>query len=700
MTPLQAALAYAEQGWYVFPIYEPEGDSCACGDAKCNHPAKHPRTPNGHLDATIDPVRVRAWWRRWSRANVGIACGPSGLVVTDIDPRHNGDASFEALRAELGATAFDTLTHQTGGGGAHYLFRASRELVEMIGSHTNALGPDFPGIDVKAGGGYVLAPPSQHISGALYTKELSSPDEPAELPQRLAAMLLGSQERKPIAGVDDGAPIPQGERNATLTRYAGRLQREGTGTRAIRYALRAVNQERCKPPMPEREVDGIAKSVGRYKPAPHGVLSNASGVASEPNDESEERKSRAWPLRSAADITLDNIAPVEMDVDDLIERDSGPVMIFGMPESLKSWIALHVSRCMVTREPVFGHFAVTRRRESVFLNFDAPAKAFERRVALTRSGMGGDGATKLLFASPETYEAEQLKETMEEHAGAFVSLDCLADVYRPDPRTERGEAMRAWLRDLRKLYEKFGSNGIIVDHSRRPKPGDPSETERYYGSVQKKAALRQMWFVERLRQADGDPSVIRAKIVCEKLSEAEKFKTFVIEARWSPDSVTLSYVGPLSAEVARADAAARHREIIEPYLRDNRDGLTTSQLVTMTHLSKKQVLAAVKTPGIAGTGKGKNQRWVLCEASDDDESGDEAFLRSQTLADGNEGTNRRASSLRVEPLAGARAENVDQTQTRASHGRDSFPNDGNESGNEWAAQAVALHESAEVTRDW
>ena len=104
--------------------------------------------------------------------------------------------------------------------------------------------------------------------------------------------------------------------------------------------------------------------------------------------------------------------------------------------------------------------------------------------------------------------------------------------------------------------------------------------------------------------------------------------------------MTLSYIGPLSEEVARADAAARHREIIEPYLSDNRDGLTTAQLVTMTHLSKKQVLAAVKTPGIAGTGKGKNQRWVLCDASDDDES--EAFLRSQTLGGGNEGTNRRA----------------------------------------------------------
>ena len=169
---------------------------------------------------------------------------------------------------------------------------------------------------------------------------------------------------------------------------------------------------------------------------------------------------------------------------------------------------------MLTREPVFGHFEVARRSEAVFLDFDAPSKAFERRVALTRTGMAGDDAAKLLFASPETYDAEPLRKTMEEHAGAFVSLDCLADVYRTDPRIERGEAMRAWLRNLRKLYETFGCNGVVVDHSRRPTPGVPSETERYYGSVQKKAALRQMWFVERLRQADGDPSVIRAKIVC------------------------------------------------------------------------------------------------------------------------------------------------------------------------------------------
>ena len=58
--------------------------------------------------------------------------------------------------------------------------------------------------------------------------------------------------------------------------------------------------------------------------------------------EGEERKTEAWPLRSAADVALDDIPPIVWDVVDLIARDSGPVMIFGMPESLKSLFAQHV----------------------------------------------------------------------------------------------------------------------------------------------------------------------------------------------------------------------------------------------------------------------------------------------------------------------------------------------------------------------
>lgn len=329
-----------------------------------------------------------------------------------------------------------------------------------------------------------------------------------------------------------------------------------------------------------------------------------------------------WALRSAADVSGE-IAPVEWDVHGLLERHGGPVLIYGMPEALKSWIAMHISRCILTGEAVFGHFSVTARRDAIYLNFDAPARAFERRVALNKNE-APLGIARLLFASPEMYDVGRLDAIFTAHPGAFVTLDCFADIYSPSPKVEQGQAMRAFVRGLRKRYEAGGHNGIVIDHARRPTPGASVMTERYYGSIQKKAAFRQAWLVERLRTASADPTVIRAKIVCEKQGDAEKFEPFAIEARWTPTSVTLAYVGPFKEEGAKTGAAMRHRELIEPFLTGNPTGLTAKQIAEKTKLSKRQVLDAVKTPSIAPVGEGPARRYILSAAVevDDDEDAD------------------------------------------------------------------------------
>ena len=149
---LPQAIRYAKAGFSVFPIYEAIDGKCSCG-TKCSSPAKHPRTKTGLLEAVTVFEQIAAWWQMWPNASIGIATGPSRLVVVDIDPRHGGDASLAALEARYGA--FDTPEVLTGGGGQHFYFRT----IGPVKSRANALGAEFPGIDVRAEGGYVLAPP-------------------------------------------------------------------------------------------------------------------------------------------------------------------------------------------------------------------------------------------------------------------------------------------------------------------------------------------------------------------------------------------------------------------------------------------------------------------------------------------------------------------------------------------------------------
>jgi hypothetical protein len=85
----------------------------------------------------------------------------SGLVVVDVDPAHGGDAALERLIAQHGSLP-QTLTVLTGSGGRHFYFSHPGRTVR------NSAGTMGAGLDIRGDGGYVVAPPSRHITGGVY----------------------------------------------------------------------------------------------------------------------------------------------------------------------------------------------------------------------------------------------------------------------------------------------------------------------------------------------------------------------------------------------------------------------------------------------------------------------------------------------------------------------------------------------------
>lgn len=170
--PLAAALEYAARGWAVLPCHSPARTGrCSCGRGDCASPAKHPRLIRGLRDASTEPRDIEGWWRRWPSANVAVRTGAaSGIVVLDVDPRHGGERSLEALVAEHGGIPGAGLV-ATGGGGRHlYLAHPGPRVPNDAGRR---LGP---GLDIRGDGGYVLAPPSRHASGTSYEWLWQPPD--------------------------------------------------------------------------------------------------------------------------------------------------------------------------------------------------------------------------------------------------------------------------------------------------------------------------------------------------------------------------------------------------------------------------------------------------------------------------------------------------------------------------------------------
>ncbi|SFQ29253.1 bifunctional DNA primase/polymerase [Actinomadura madurae] len=156
-----------------------------------------------YLRAT-DPARIRACWSR-AQYNVGIACGPSGLVVIDLDvPKpgehpppewdmagvNNGADAFAVLCGRQGeAFPFETFTVRTRRGGWQLYFQAPTEvrLTNTAGKSPRALGWK---IDTRAHGGYVVGPGSYvDLPDGAGSYEVVHSVAPIPLPEWLTGLL-------------------------------------------------------------------------------------------------------------------------------------------------------------------------------------------------------------------------------------------------------------------------------------------------------------------------------------------------------------------------------------------------------------------------------------------------------------------------------------------------------------------------------
>ena len=157
------ALSYAGQGFKVFPLHYIRDGECSCGNADCHSKGKHPRTANGSKDATSDLHQVELWWTECPEANIGIATGKEhGLMVLDVDIRHGGPDSYARLQIENEILPEPQVL--TGGAGFHLYLTIEKDV--EVKNATNFGG--YSGLDIRGEGGYVVAPPSNHVSGRPY----------------------------------------------------------------------------------------------------------------------------------------------------------------------------------------------------------------------------------------------------------------------------------------------------------------------------------------------------------------------------------------------------------------------------------------------------------------------------------------------------------------------------------------------------
>ncbi|MER6467025.1 bifunctional DNA primase/polymerase [Streptomyces sp. NPDC001228] len=244
---MRAALDSAAHGWHVFPLRPDTKRPALHGEQACPGTGE---CAAGHRKweqrATIDPDRIRGAWSQGS-FNVGIATGPSGLVVVDLDvPKDNskgkgsadapgGAATFGALCERAGHAVPDTYRVRTASGGEHLYFTTPHSVRLANTARTVA-----PSVDTRAWGGYVVAAGSITPAGSYEALRaplvaplpswLQSILQPAPKPAQTLSGAVAGQSRQyaDVALANETrnvATAQQGSREGSLFRAARALGR-------------------------------------------------------------------------------------------------------------------------------------------------------------------------------------------------------------------------------------------------------------------------------------------------------------------------------------------------------------------------------------------------------------------------------------------------------------------------------------------
>ena len=268
------------------------------------------------------------------------------------------------------------------------------------------------------------------------------PDEPREL--------------RVLAGPTPDV-IPQGQRDAYLTSLAGSMRRRGSSQTAILAALRAENEERCRPPLPDSDLDKIARSVSRY--APEATSSDPAGFVSTLPD----LLNRAAVLPEPRWL-----------VNDLIPGDSS-VLLHSQPRELKTLAAQALLLAKTTGTPAFGleRLDVGDPEPCWYITEEDGWWRVTTRFGALLRGYGLEHSPELLHVSagqginldsPEWQE--RVIATAREQGYRLVVWDPLRSL--TDTADQGPRELKPFAAFMRRFIRETGAVVLIVHHDTKP----------------------------------------------------------------------------------------------------------------------------------------------------------------------------------------------------------------------------------------
>ena len=273
------------------------------------------------------------------------------------------------------------------------------------------------------------------------------------LPGSIAAWAREGRERTASSTDEIPEVFPEGSRDNALTRMGGKLRRDGLTGIEIYTALLQINASRCQPPLPDEDVERIARSVERYAPEPEPEASQDLKDAyrqfmsgQEPVTEGEEYVSRILDESEIA-----NLPNPEWLVEKVIPK-KGVGQIFGQWGSGKSFAALDLALRVANGLPAWFDNDINFDGPVLYCMMEGMFDLKVRIAAWEKVNLGGKPSKGNFYVLPEE------------------SLD-LSDK----------ESVAHLLRDIAAKSAELQPKLIIIDTQARAMPGKDENATKEMG---------------------------------------------------------------------------------------------------------------------------------------------------------------------------------------------------------------------------
>jgi DNA-binding transcriptional ArsR family regulator len=482
--------------------------------------------------------------------------------------------------------------------------------------------------DIKGVGGLVYAPPtkaykpdaSRDYQWLSFNPSEALELEPTDLPWPDAPAGNGHHQEPLGETLKLERTIPVGARNTVLTRVAGWLRGEGQlEPDEVLAVLRMMNR-RCEEPLPDEELETIARSASKWSPNPVLVVSNGKHefVSSHRGDDREETNSVPDSWQPVALSALDgDSTSVEWLWDGFLAKGH-------LTDFYALWKAGKTTllAALLQRLEHGGELAgrVVRPGKALVVTEEPKAKWIERREALAL----GDHVHIISRPFPKRPNhaewhtfTSHITRLVVEHGYDLVVFDALPNLWPVRDENDASETVTALL-----PLQAIATAGCAVLFVRHPRKSDGSQATAGRGSG---AIAGFVDIIIEMRRYEPEQQQDTRRV----LSVYSRYEPFEMVIRWAGDGQyeTLGTPAAYSAE-------AQRQRLLEALA--EQDGATTADLakaVELPYATVSKRLGELEAAGQvvrAGTGKrGDPYRWFVANG-DDDPNGDDFFSSRYT----------------------------------------------------------------------